>query len=119
MKRARSIDLREQALSALADGASRREVCQLFGIHRNTLRSWQQRAAQGSLENRYHGGNPRKIKPEQEEALLRQLQAAPDATLEEHAARWQQEQGQTISRSSMDRAIGRLKPVPWTHKKRA
>lgn len=116
MKRARSVDLREQALAALASGASRREVCRLFGIHRNTLWSWRQRAAQGSLENRYHGGNPRRIKPEQEAALLHQLQAAPDATLEEHAARWQQEQGQTISRSAMDRAIGRVK---WTHKKRA
>ena len=94
-------------------------MCQLFGIHRNTLWSWQQRADQGSLENRYHGGNPRKIQPEQEAALLRQLQAAPEATLEEHAARWQEEQGQRISRSSMDRAIQRLKPLPWTHKKRA
>jgi transposase len=119
MKRARSVDLRQQALAAVAGGASRREVCQLFGIHRNTLRSWQQRVAGGSLESRYHGGNPRKIKPEQEEALLRQLQASPDATLQEHAARWQEEQGQRISRSSMDRAVGRLKPLPWRHKKRA
>jgi transposase len=88
----------------------------VFGIHRSTLGRWQKRVAQGSLENRYHGGNPRKIKPEQEAALLLQLQAAPDATLEEHAARWQEEQGQCISRSSMDRALARLN---WTRKKRA
>lgn len=103
-------------MSSLAGGLSRSQVCQAFSIHRNTLYQWQQRAAGGSLENRYHGGNPRKIRPEQEAALVAQLQAHPDATLEEHAARWKQEQEQPISRSSMDRAIRRLN---WTHKKRA
>ena len=101
MKRPRSVDLRQQALASLEGGLSRNEVCRVFSIHRSTLGQWQQRAQHGSLENRYHGGNPRKIKPEQEAALLRQLEAAPDATLEEHAARWEQEQGQRISRSAM------------------
>lgn len=83
MKRARSVDLREQALGALADGLSRREVCQAFGIHRPSVLRWHQRAAAGSLESRHGGGNPRKIKPEHEAALLHQLQASPDATLED------------------------------------
>jgi transposase len=116
MNRARSVDLREQALSALAEGLSRRDVCQVFGIHRNTLGRWHKRGATGSLESRHGGGNPRKIKPEHEAALLHQLQAAPDATLEEHAARSKEEQGQPVSRSAMDRAIVRLN---WTRKKRA
>lgn len=85
-----------------------------LGIHRSTLGRWQQRAAQGSLELGHGGGNPRKIGPEHEALLLQQLQQAPDATLEEHAARWTQEQGQRVSRSAMDRAITR---VNWTHKK--
>ena len=120
MKRPRSVDLRQQALAALEGGLRRNEVCRVFSIHRSPLQRWQQRAEQGGarcLENRYHGGNPRKIKPEQEAALLRQLEAAPDATLEEHAARWEEEQGQRISHSAMDRAITRLKPRPWTRKK--
>lgn len=116
MKRVRTVELREQALVSLSSGLSRSEVCRAFGIHRNTLGRWQQRGAMGSLENRYHGGNPRKIKPEQEAALLRQLESAPDATLEEHAACWQQETGQRVSRSAMDRALAR---VNWTRKKRA
>lgn len=98
---------------------SRSEVCRVFGIHRNTLRRWQQRAVPGvpgSLENRYGGGNPRKIGPAQEAALVRQLQAAPDATVDEHVAHWQEESGQQVSRSAMGRAVLRL---GWTRKKRA
>ena len=119
MKRARTGELREQALGALAGGLRRSEVCCAFGIHRNTLGRWRKQATQGRLAPGHGGGNPRKIGPKQEAALLAQLEAAPDATLEEHAARWQQEQGQRISRSAMDRAIQRVKPLPWTHKKRA
>lgn len=116
MKRSRSVDFREQALRALCGGLSRSEVCGAFGIHRSTLGRWQQRASQGSLEPGHGGGNPRKIKPEHEALLLHQLQLAPDATVEEHAARWSEEQGQRVSRSAMDRAIAR---VNWTRKKRA
>ena len=122
MSRPRSRAEREQALAALSSGLSRSQVCQAFGVHRGTLRLWHRRAQEGgaqSLENRYHGGNPRKIGPEQEAALMRQLERAPDATLEEHKALWEQETGRCVSRASMARAIGRLKPLPWTHKKRA
>lgn len=110
------MELREQALAALAGGMSRGEVCQAFGCHRTTLNRWKARAARGELASRYHGGNPRKIGPEQEAALLGQLEAAPDATLQEHVARWQEEQGVLLSSSSMERAVGRL---GWSRKKRA
>jgi len=39
----RSLDLREQALRAFGQGLSRTQVCQVFGIHRTTLRRWQVR----------------------------------------------------------------------------
>ncbi len=42
----RSLDLREQALIALAGGMKRSQVCQVFGIHRTTLRRWQVRQEQ-------------------------------------------------------------------------
>ena len=103
-------------MACVCGGLSRREVCQAFGIHRNTLRRWEQRAEQGNLEIRHGGGKPRKIGPEQEAALVRQLQAAPDATVDEHVARWQEETGQRVSRSAMGRAVLRLN---WTRKKRA
>ena len=116
MKKQRSLDLRQQALASLCDGLSRREVCQAFGIHRTTLRQWQLRQGMGRLADQPRSGSPRKIKREDEAALLSQLQATPDATLEEHLLRWHQEQGRLVSRATMARAIMRLN---WTRKKRA
>lgn len=91
-------------------------MCQAFGIHRTTLRQWQLRQAKGCLCDQPRSGSPRKIKREDEAALLSQLQATPDATLEEHLLRWHQEQGRLVSRATMARAILRLH---WTRKKRA
>ena len=116
MKRWRSVDLREQALRAAEAGVGQQEVSRLFGIHRTTLGRWRKRAEQGRLENQALCGRSRLISGEPEAALLRQLEATPDATLEEHVARWQQEQGQIVSVSTMRRSILRL---GWTHKKRA
>ena len=119
MSKRRSVDLRQQAVAALESGMKRGEVCRVFGIHRTTLYAWYQRSQQGSLEDRPASGSPRKIKAEHEAALLLQLQAVPDATLEEHVARWKAEQGQSVSRATMARAILRLGPRGWTRKKRA
>jgi len=116
MKTRRSLDLRQQALAALAGGLRRKEVCQAFGIHRTTLRQWQLRQKAGCLDDRPRSGSPRKIKPEDEATLLRQLQATSDATVEEHLLRWHQEQGRLVSRATMARSILRLN---WTRKKRA
>jgi transposase len=113
--RHRSVDLRQQALAALGSGLSRQEVCQAFGIHRTTLRQWQLRQEEGSLCDRPRSGCPRRITPEDEAALLLQLQATPDATLDEHRQRWHQESGRVVSRATMARAILRLN---WTRKKR-
>ena len=119
MKKRRSVDLRQQALAALGSGVSRKQVCELFGIHRETLREWHHRAAQGSLEDRPTPGGPRKIASADEAALVQQLQAAPDATLEEHARVWREQVGPSVSPSTMRRAILRLEPARWTRKKRA
>lgn len=116
MKKRRSVDLRQQALSSLGSGMSRSQVCLVLGIHRTTLREWQLRQEQGSLEDRRSPGRPRKIKREHEAALLVQLQATPDATLEEHASGWAKAGEQHLSRATMARAITR---VGWTRKKRA
>ena len=118
MKKRRSVDMRQQALGALAEGLSRSEVCRAFGIHRSTLGRWGQRAAAGQLENRPACGGPRKIKSEQEAALVRQLEVTPDATLDEHVACWKEATGQMVSRDTMRRALLRLEPRGWTRKKK-
>lgn len=103
----------------MAGGMSQGEASRVFGIHRTTLGRWHKRAAVGHLENRPSCGGPRRIKPEDEAALLLLLETAADATLEEHVQRWQEETGQHVSSSTMRRAILRLEPRPWTRKKRA
>ena len=115
MQKRRSVDLRQQALAAVAGGMCRAQVCQVFGIHRTTLRRWQVRQQQGQLPDKLACGGPRKIAAPHQAALLAQLQANADATLAEHAARWHQEQGQQISPTTMGRAIAR---IGWTRKKR-
>lgn len=112
----RSLDLRERALVALEEGMKRSQVCLVFGIHRTTLRRWQKRAASGTLESLPVPGAKRVLLVQDEEPLVAQLQAHPDATVDEHLRLWQQEQATKPSRSTLGRAMLR---VGWTRKKRA
>lgn len=115
MKRSRrSVDLREQALTALDTGMTQAQVCQVFGVHRSSLHRWRVRQQEGSLADKVACGGPRKISVEQESLLVAQLQAHPDATLDEHQQFWHKEQGLLVSRATMARAIERVR---WTHKK--
>lgn len=112
-----SQDLRERAVAARRGGMKRAVVCAAFGIHRTTLGAWEKRLdITGTLAAASSPGRTPKVRVEQQEALAAQVQTHPDATLEEHARRWQQEQGQSIGRSSIDRAIRRL---GYSVKKRA
>ena len=113
----RSVDLRERAVAAVESGMRRAQACAVFGIHRTTLHRWQRRHAQeGTLATKTRCGGPRRIGVEQEDALRAQLQTHPDSTLDEHRQRWHQEQGQSVSRATIARAILR---VGHTRKKRA
>jgi transposase len=110
----RSLDLREQSLRALSSGMSRSQVCQAFGIHRTTLRRWQVRQESGLLAPLPSPGAKRKLSPTDEERLVAQLRAHPDATVDEHLRLWREEQGTPVSRATLGRAILR---VDWTRKK--
>ncbi len=48
-------------------------------------------------------------------ALWRQLEARPEATLEEHRQLWERERGVRVSVATMSRAIRRL---GWTYEQR-
>jgi transposase len=95
---------------------SRKQVCQVFGIHRTTLRRWQLRQAADTLAARPSPGAKRKLSPQDEERLVSQLETYPDDTVDQHLRRWQQEQEVLVSRATLGRAILRLN---WTRKKRA
>lgn len=114
--KAYSLDLRTRVIAAFEAGTPRPEIVALFGISRATLNRYRQRLRQtGSVAPGQSSGRPRAIPPTQEPALARQLAAAPDASLAEHAERWAADQGRRVSPSAVRRAIRRL---DWARKKR-
>ena len=94
---------------------TRSQVCQVFGMHRNTLRRWCSLAQNGTLENKPLPGLKRKFGPEEDVLLLALLQEHPDATVDEHLRLWQEGGHKSVSRATLGRAILRLR---WTRKKR-
>jgi transposase len=115
--KAYSTDLRERILAAVDGGLSKRAAARLFGVSRSTIKRYaRQRRATGSLAPQPRpAGPPPLIGPAQHDALRAQLAADPDATLAQHCATWEREQGAAVSVSTMHRAIARL---GWTRKKR-
>ena len=113
--RAYSTDLRERIVRVVADGQPMREAARRFGVSVSAVKRYIVRQQEtGSLERTPIPGGPRKISGEQEAILRARLQAAPDATVLEHCAWWEEHQGQHLSEATMWRAIRRL---GWTHKK--
>jgi transposase len=114
--RAYSQDLRERIVRAVESGTSRAAAARRFSVSERTVRRYLTRqVTTGSLAPAaYRRGPAPAIPPEQEPALLAQLRAHPDATLEEHCALWQQEHGRAVSTSTMCRTQRR---VGWTVKK--
>jgi transposase len=110
-----SLDLRERVVRVVRQGMSRQDVVATFGISLSTLKRWLTLAKQGALAPQPRPGLPPLLRREAHPLLEAQLRAHPDATLQEHAALWQQSQGQRLSRATMARAILRL---DYTHKKR-
>ena len=56
------VKMRERALEALANGYTKKEVNEMFGLGINTLRNWENLEKEtGSLENRPLDRKPRKI----------------------------------------------------------
>lgn len=114
--KAYSEDLRIRVLAALDGGMPLAQVARTFQISVSSIRRWRaQQAALGHLRPKRPSGRPRRIGPSAETRLRAQLNAAPDATLPEHVSAWTHEQGTSLSRWTMSRAIARLR---WSRKKR-
>ena len=110
-----SVDLRERLLRAIDAGLSPAEATRLFGVGSATSERWRRRQRErGDVRPLPRSGRPRRIGPAQEAALLAQARAHPDATLREHCAQWETEQGSGISEATMSRALARL---DWPLKK--
>lgn len=104
-----SVDLRERLLWAIDAGLSQAEAARLFGVGTATIARWRRRQRErGSVAPRPRPGRPRRIGHAQERTLLAQVRALPDATLREHCAQWEAEQGVRLSETTMSRALARL-----------
>jgi transposase len=102
-------------LRAVDQGKPRKQIVEALGVSLATIKRYvKQRREQGHVRPKaIPGRRPTKRQP-LEAGLEPQLQASPDATLEQHGELWEQAHGQRISRWTMSRAITRL---GWTRKK--
>ena len=113
-----SKDLRLRVLAAVDRGERREEIVRLFGVSVATIgRYVRRRRETGEVAPRPSPGRTPSIlqTAEERDALWRQLEVSPEATLEEHCEAWERECGVRISVATMSRAIRRL---GWTYKQR-
>jgi transposase len=104
------VDLRERVLAALDRGMPRAAVVTTFQVSLASLKRWRAaHRATGNLTPRRPAGGPaRSISPTHDPDLRAQVLAAPDATVAEHAARWNATHGTSLSQWTVGRAIRRL-----------
>jgi transposase len=107
--KAYSSDLRVRIVRAADAGLSRAEIAQRFAVGTATVtRYLRQRRDWGDLTPKPRPGRTPKIGPAQWPVLAAQVAAAPDATLAEHCARWEQAAGVRVSVATMSRLLRRL-----------
>jgi transposase len=116
--RAYSMDLRDRVLAAVDRGTPREEIVRSLGVSQPTIRRYLRlRRETGSVAPKPLPKRSPRVggTAEQRRALWAQLEANPEATLEEHREMWKEQHGVRVSVATMSRAIRRL---GWTYKKR-
>jgi len=113
-----SKDLRLKTLAALDRGIPRKEVSELFGASRSTIKRWlKRRRRTGDVNTRKIPGRPSVKGKALREWLTRHLKKTnPDLTLKEHCEAFEGESGVKVSEATMSRNIARL-PDEWPLKK--
>src|SRR5215212_9653767 len=96
--KAYSVDLRERVLSAFDRGMPRSEIITTFQVSLASLKRWlfARRDTGEFSPQRPRGGFEPTITSEQHQELRAQVAAFPDATLAEHALRWNAAHATTI-----------------------
>jgi transposase len=114
--KAYSQDLRQRVLRAVDQGHTQAEMAKTFAISVATIKRYlKQRRETGHVEPKAIPGRPAKKGAALQAGLRAQLEAHPDARLEDHCRLWEEEHGMQVSTASISRAIARL---GWTRKKR-
>jgi transposase len=112
-----SKDLRLKVLSAIDRGIPRKEVSELFGVSRSTIKRWlKRRRLTGDVHIHKIPGRPSVKGKALRQWLPEQLKSNPDLTLSEHCEAFFDESGMEVSEATMSRNIRRL-PGEWPLKK--
>lgn len=113
--KAYSVDLRTRALDAIDSGMPRTQAVQVFQVSLGSIKRWlRQRQTTGSLAPKPRPGQSASITEGQLPTLRFQLEQFSDATLLEHAERWNADHNTTLSQWTLGRAIRR---IGWSRKK--
>lgn len=111
-----SLDLRRRIVEAVDHGLSQSEAARRFCVSNKTVgRLLRRRRESGSLQAKPRPGAKRRLATEQHAMLAAQMRQHPHQSLQEHARLWQQEQGQSISDTTLWRTLQRMN---WSPKKR-
>jgi transposase len=112
-----SKDLRLKTLAAIDRGIPRKEVSDLFGVSRSTIKRWLKRRRQtGDVNIHKIPGRPSLKGKALRQWLPSQLKSNPDLTLAEHCQAFEEDSGMKVSEATMSRNIARL-PGEWPLKK--
>jgi transposase len=112
-----SKDLRLKVLFAIDRGIPRKEVQDLFGVSRSTIKRWlKRRRFTGDVNIHKIPGRPSVKGEALRQWLPQQLKSNPDLTLKEHCEAFEDESGVRVSEATMSRNIRRL-PGGWPLKK--
>jgi transposase len=112
-----SKDLRLKVLCAIDRGIPRKEVSELFGVSRSTIKRWlKRRRLTGDVTIHLIPGRPSVKGKALRQWLPEQLKSNPDLTLAEHCEAFLDESGMEVSEATMSRNIRRL-PGGWPLKK--
>jgi transposase len=114
--KAYSLDLRTRVLAAIDGRMARSDAVQTFQVSLGSIKRWLRlRQSRGSLAPRPRKGRTASISAAQIATLRFQLDQFPDASLADHARRWNADHATTLSHWTLGRAIRRL---GWSRKKR-
>jgi transposase len=114
--KAYSLDLRTCVLAAIDGGMSRAGAVHTFQVSLGSIKRWLRlRQSSGSLARKLRPGKTASISAAQLPTLRFQLEQFPDASLAEHARRWNADHATSLSAWTLGRAIRRL---GWSRKKR-
>jgi transposase len=114
--KAYSLDLRTRVVAAIDGGMARADAVRTFQVSLGSIKRWLRlRETSGALVPRPRKGKTASITTAQFPTLRLQLEQFPDASLAEHARRWNADHSTTLSEWTLGRAIRRL---GWSRKKR-